>query len=296
MGAIYFHRAHSPARKQHRSHSCAEFIPLLGLTQSPLLALPIALGSPLPPLIRVGLFHTGVEKAFYGGDHCWVGDPTLMQLLTLLETVPDFRHLRGLRHDLWFVLLLMITGTMCGYWGSRPLATFAQEYGGELCQQLGVPVPVRMPSYSTFRRILVTLNFTVFANVFNQWAQHTFGVDSGEWVAIDGKSIKGSLSHYETAQQNFVMMVSVFSHQRGFVLHSQPMDNKNISEQHLVQQLLETLDLKGAVVTADALHCQKNSPALAPATSALSAVREGQSPHLVCLAGGHESKPRTASL
>jgi hypothetical protein len=151
-------------------------------------------------------------------------------------------------------------------------------------------------SYSTFRRILVTLNFTVFANVFNQWAQHTFGVDSGEWVAIDGKSIKGSLSHYETAQQNFVMMVSVFSHQRGFVLHSQPMDNKNISEQHLVQQLLETLDLKGAVVTADALHCQKNSPALAPATSALSAVREGQSPHLVCLAGGHESKPRTASL
>jgi hypothetical protein len=44
-----------------------------------------------------------------------------MQLLTLLETVPDFRHLRGLRHDLWFVLLLMITGTMCGYWGSRPL-------------------------------------------------------------------------------------------------------------------------------------------------------------------------------
>jgi hypothetical protein len=219
-----------------------------------------------------------------------------MQLLTLLETVPDFRHLRGLRHDLWFVLLLMITGTMCGYWGSHPLATFAQEYGGELCQQLGVPVPVRMPSYSTFRRILVTLNFTVFANVFNQWAQHTFGVDSGEWVAIDGKSIKGSLSHYETAQQNFVMMVSVFSHQRGFVLHSQPMDNKNISEQHLVQQLLETLDLKGAVVTADALHCQKNSPALAPATSALSAVREGQSPHLVCLAGGHESKPRTASL
>jgi hypothetical protein len=72
-----------------------------------------------------------------------------MQLLTLLETVPDFRHLRGLRHDLWFVLLLMITGTMCGYWGSRPLATFAQEYGGELCQQLGVPVPVRMPSYSS---------------------------------------------------------------------------------------------------------------------------------------------------
>lgn len=180
-----------------------------------------------------------------------------MYLLTLLQEVPEFRHLRGLRHELWFVLLLMISGAMCGYWGGRPLATFAQEYGVELCHHLAVPVPKQMPSYSTFRRILLTLDFTVFANVFNQWAQHSFGVDPGEWLAVDGKSIKGSLRNYDTAQQNFVMLVSLCSHQRGFVVHSQPMENKQMSEQHLVQQLLSTLDLKGAVVTADALHTQK---------------------------------------
>ncbi|NEQ45701.1 MAG: ISAs1 family transposase [Leptolyngbya sp. SIOISBB] len=196
-----------------------------------------------------------------------------MYLLTLLQAVPDFRHLRGLRHELWFVLLLMISGAMCGYWGSRPLETFAQEYGAELCRQLAVPVPKRMPSYSTFRRILVTLDFTVFANVFNQWAQQTFGRQAGEWLAVDGKSIKGSLRDYDTAQQNFVMLVSLFSHQRGLVLHSQPMENKHTSEQHLVQQLLATLELKDTVVTADALHCHKNSHAVASATGALSAVR-----------------------
>lgn len=64
---------------------------------------------------------------------------------------------------------------MCGYWGSRPLATFAKDYGAELYQPLAVPVPVRMPSYSTSRQVLITLDFTVFANVFNQWASTPLG-------------------------------------------------------------------------------------------------------------------------
>lgn len=175
---------------------------------------------------------------------------------------------------------------MCGYWGSRPLETFAQEYGAELCHQLAVPVPKRMPSYSTFRRILVTLDFTVFANVFNQWAQQTFGRPAGECLAVDGKSIKGSLSDYDTAQQNFVMLVSLFSHQRRLVLHSQPMENKHISEQNLVQQLLATLNLKGAVVTADALHCQKTVMLLHQQQAHyLLCVKATAQP--ICLAHGH---------
>jgi predicted transposase YbfD/YdcC len=53
------------------------------------------------------------------------------------------------------------------------------------------------------------------------------------------------------------MLVSFFSHQQGFVYASQVMENKQISEQQVVQQMLMTLQLQGAVVTADALHCQK---------------------------------------
>jgi len=192
-----------------------------------------------------------------------------MPLIAVLENLPDFRHLRGLRHDLWFVLLLMIVGTMCGYWGYRPLAEFAQCYGAELCQQLKLPTPRRMPSYSTFRRVFINLDFNHFAAVFNQWAQQYVPIETGEWTAVDGKSIKGSVTNYDTAQQNFVMLVSLFSHKRGFVRHSQPMENKETSEQHLVQQLLQTLDLNGAIVTADALHCQKNSPGTTTPGSAL---------------------------
>ena len=198
-----------------------------------------------------------------------------MSLVELLQSVPEFRQLRGKRHQLWFILLLMIVGAMCGYWGYRPLAEFTQLYGAQVCQHLGHPLPRRLPSYSTFRRVILELDFQVFAQVFNQWAQQYVPIEPGEWLAIDGKSIKGSVSDYDSDQQNFVMLVSVFSHKRGLVLHSQPMENKVISELHVVQQLLEVLDLSGAVVTADALHTQKNSPVLASTASPLSAVCEG---------------------
>ncbi|MEP0874022.1 transposase family protein [Trichocoleus desertorum AS-A10] len=38
-----------------------------------------------------------------------------MSLVELLQTVPEFRQLRGKRHQLWFILLLMIVGAMSGY-------------------------------------------------------------------------------------------------------------------------------------------------------------------------------------
>ncbi|MEP0874023.1 ISAs1 family transposase [Trichocoleus desertorum AS-A10] len=150
-----------------------------------------------------------------------------------------------------------------------------------MCQHLNHPPKSRVRGHSTFRRVILELDFQVFAQVFNQWAQQYVPIEPGEWLAVDGKSIKGSVTDYETHQQNFVMLVSLFSHKCGFVLHSQPMENKVISELHVVQQLLEVLDLSGAVVTADALHTQENGRAPTPAGGPLSAVCESQPSQVV---------------
>lgn len=82
-------------------------------------------------------------------------------------------------------------------------------------------------------------------------------IEPGEWVAVDGKSIRGRLTRYNLAKQNFIALVSVFSQKRKVVLHAQPMENKYDSEAHLVQAELAVLDLRGAVVTLDALHKKK---------------------------------------
>lgn len=180
-----------------------------------------------------------------------------MELLELLNTLPDPRAKRGKRHPLSMLLLVIIMGTMLGYWGYRPLSEFIEAYGDELRMRLGLSPQVEFPSYSTLRRVMMQLDFAAFAAIFEQWAKQSVPLESAAVVAIDGKSIKSTVSEYNQATQNFVSIVSVFSHECGFVYQMQAMENQHQSEQSVVQQLLASLNLDAVVVTMDALHCQK---------------------------------------
>jgi len=180
-----------------------------------------------------------------------------MELLELLSTVPDPRAQRGKRHPLSLVLLVIIMGTMLGYWGYRPLSEFIEAYGDELREHLALSAEVEFPSYSTLRRVMMQLDFAAFALVFEQWAKQSLPMERAALVAIDGKSIKSTVTEYDQATQNFVSVVSVFSHECGFVYQMQAMENQHQSEQSVVQHLLASLSLDAAVVTMDALHCQK---------------------------------------
>ncbi|MEG3906316.1 ISAs1 family transposase, partial [Microcoleus sp. B4-C5] len=68
----------------------------------------------------------------------------------------------------------------------------------------------------------------------------------------------GSSSSY----QNFVSMVSVYSHHHGWVVRHQVMENKHSSEVEVVEKLVKELSGNKVVITVDALHCQKKTLAL----------------------------------
>jgi hypothetical protein len=180
-----------------------------------------------------------------------------MGLIECLKNVPDPRQSRGKRHPLWLALLIIILGAMLGYWGYRPLSEFIETYGEQLRRHLKLSQEVDFPSYSTLRRIMERLDFVVWAQMFEQWAQQYVSIPVGEVLAIDGKSIASTLSDHDQATQNFLTIVSLFSHQRGFVYQMQAMENQQVSEQAIVEQMLASLELQAAVVTMDALHCQK---------------------------------------
>ena len=154
------------------------------------------------------------------------------------------------------ILLIMIMGIMSGYWGYRGLGRFVERHRRQLIKILSIP-QARVPSYSTIRRIMMNLDYEVVAQVFNDWASQYTHTRQGQWVAIDGKSLKNTVSDCCGQEQNFVTMVSAFSHNRGEILGVKVMENKKQSEIKVVQDLLELLDLKGVVFTMDALHCQK---------------------------------------
>ena len=157
---------------------------------------------------------------------------------------------------MWLVLLIIIMGMMSGYWGYRQLGRIGSRHRRELIKRLQIP-KARVPSYSTLRRVMLELDYEELQLVFNQWSQQYSLIPSSEWISLDGKSLKNTVSNYDNAQQNFINCVSAFSHQRGLVLGVKMMENKLESEINVVRDLIELLDLTGVLFTFDALHCQK---------------------------------------
>ena len=178
-------------------------------------------------------------------------------LIQSLQEIRDFRAPRGRRYALWLILLLVVMGTISGCRSYYALEDFGVRDYQAVSEKLGIKV-TRLPSDTTFRRILQKLDFQTLAIQFEQWVNSTFTLETGEWAAIDGKSIKGTVKEPGSAYQNFVSLVSVYSHQQGVVLAAQEFESKNSSELKVVQTMLEALHLEGVVLTMDALHCQKN--------------------------------------
>lgn len=123
-----------------------------------------------------------------------------------LQKIRDFRAAQGRRYRLWLILLLIIMGTISGCRGYQALEDFGVRHYEAVSEKLGLTV-TRLPSDTTFRRILQRLDFHLLAQQFDRWASSTFDPAPSQWVSIDGKSIKGTVTGSDTADQNFVSLV-----------------------------------------------------------------------------------------
>lgn len=185
-----------------------------------------------------------------------------MNLIEAIIAVPDHRKARGIRHPLWLILTIILLGSCTGYWGYKPLVDFTKNHRATLIKLFDLPSDIRFPSDSTFRNIIHSLDFEIIAVLFNVWAQQNLPIAPGELMAIDGKSIKSTSVGGNSSYQNFVSMVSVYSHDRGWVIRHKVMENQQRSEIEIVEELIRELSGCQIVITADALHCQKKTLAL----------------------------------
>ena len=76
-------------------------------------------------------------------------------------------------------------------------------------------------------------------------------------MAIEGKALASTVTDDDTSSQNFVSLVSVFSHKRGHVLSTARGDHQQRRAIPTVRALIEALDLHGLVFSLDARHGQK---------------------------------------
>jgi predicted transposase YbfD/YdcC len=116
-------------------------------------------------------------------------------------------------------------------------------------------LPAKIPSHDTFNRVFARINPDAFETCFRQWTATLAELSGGKLVAIDGKTLRSSFAH-AWDKSGMTHMVSAFVQANHLVFAQEKTDGKG-QELSAIKKLLQVLDLQGAVVTIDALGCQK---------------------------------------
>jgi predicted transposase YbfD/YdcC len=184
-------------------------------------------------------------------------------LLDGLATIADPRHRRGRRHPLVAVLGVTVCAVLAGARSLAAIGEWAADAPGPVLAALGVrrhPLTgaFRPPGEATVRRVLARVDPDALDQVIGAWLAGQQPPPPASRppprraVAVDGKTLRGS-SHHGHPQ---VHLLAVMDHATAAVLGQTEVDGKT-NEITRFRPLLERLDLAGHVVTADALHTQR---------------------------------------
>ena len=169
-----------------------------------------------------------------------------------LSELEDPRMDRTRHHSLQDILTIAITAIVCGADGWVQVAEFGR------CKrewfQTFLDLPNGIPSHDTFGRVFAMLDPLAFEKCFMKWVAALAEATQGRLIAIDGKTLRRSLdtAHDKAA----VHMVNAWCQANHMVLGQLATDAKS-NEITVIPKLLEMLDIKDAVVTIDAMGCQK---------------------------------------
>ena len=174
-------------------------------------------------------------------------------LLTHFNTLEDPRVDRTKRYPLIEIIFLIISATISGCEGWKSIRDFGLLKLDWLRQYL--PYENGIPVDDTLARVMRRLDTKQFANCFTNWIQSVTEATDGDVIAIDGKTLRRS--HDISADKSAIHMVSAWSSANGVVLGQEKTAEKS-NEITAIPELLNSLAIKGCIVSIDAMGCQKD--------------------------------------
>jgi len=171
-----------------------------------------------------------------------------MTLPEAFSQIKDHRRGPAVRHDLTEMIIMSICAVLCGCDDWVDVADWCEEEADWL--KTFLVLAKGTPSHDTFGEVFRVLDAKVFESCFRQWIASVVGVVEGV-VAFDGKTVRGSKDGPNTA----LHMVSAYATELGVSLGQEGSAGKG-NELAAIKALLDTLVLKGCIVTMDALGCQ----------------------------------------
>ncbi|CAH2566863.1 ISAs1 family transposase [Vibrio cholerae] len=168
------------------------------------------------------------------------------------QIIKDYRQESKVEHKLSDIILLTICGVLSGHDGwdgiidfGHARLDFLKRYGH---------FEAGIPSADTLSRVMGMINPVALQRSFIAWMKDCHTLTDGEVIAIDGKTLRGS---YDRSKgKGTIHMVNAFATANRMSIGQLKVDSKS-NEITAIPKLLDLLDVKGCLITIDAMGCQK---------------------------------------
>ena len=172
--------------------------------------------------------------------------------LSYFSTMKDHRITRRKLHPLENIVAITIVAIICGMETWEEVSLFGKLRKDFFSKFLDLKNEI--PSKDTFRRFFAALDPKVFESHFLQWVESLVKKIGREIVSIDGKTIRQASRMEEDSP---IHLVSAWASANELILGQLKVTEKS-NEITAIPSLLDVLFLEGAIVTIDAMGCQKN--------------------------------------
>lgn len=175
------------------------------------------------------------------------------RLQKYLSEVSDQRQEGKVKHRLESILFMAVAATIANAGSWEEIAQFAKGHEAWFRQYIDLPYGV--PSHDTFERVFKWVDGKEFERTFVLWMHEICQEKELGIVAIDGKTMRGSED--KKGSRKALHIVSAWTSEANLVLGQVKTEEKS-NEITAIPELLKLLELKGSIVTIDAIGTQKN--------------------------------------
>lgn len=173
-------------------------------------------------------------------------------LFNHFEILEDFRDIRGKKHELVNIIIMTIYGVLCGYTDFVNMTDFLELNEEYFINLLNLENGI--PSHDTFSRVFASLNPKELIDIFINWIKDIVK-EKGLHIAIDGKAIKSARDKINNG--NIPYILSGFLCDIGLSIGQIKVDDKS-NEITAIPELLDLIDVKGKIITIDAIGTQED--------------------------------------
>jgi predicted transposase YbfD/YdcC len=171
----------------------------------------------------------------------------------IFSTLKDPRVERTKKHLFLDVIGLALFATLAGAQCFTEMEDFCKLHAQFLKNYFHLPCGI--PSHDTFSRVFSAIDSAAFQTCFVEWIKSVIEIFPENVIPIDGKSIRAS--RRDKADLKALHIVSAFSCANGISLGQMIVDKKT-NEITVIPELLKKLCLEGAIITLDAMGCQRD--------------------------------------